>query len=253
VPIPTGSKKRHKARLQERNNQLSPANVLALKFTDKISFTKKQRLLIAIPPFLLATTYITFRLLTDLLGRSNGYLGGFLFYWSIWCGLIPFLIVGSEALKASFNDSENRFGKPKWVGIFFLAGPFLSPFFTIFLPKVVDATWGIVLISAIFAIINGTMEEILWRGAFIKTFPKSWTWSYLYPSIWFGYWHLSPQTVFPSTMPGGAFAFATLSIFMGLTFGWVSKKANSIRYTTIAHILTDFMGLAGLAFMGGGY
>ncbi len=119
MSIPTGSKKRHKARLQERNNQLSPANVLALKFTDKISFTKKQILLIAIPPFLLATTYITFRLLTDLLGRSNGYLGGFLFYWSIWCGLIPFLIVGSEALKASFNDSENRFGKPKCVGIFF--------------------------------------------------------------------------------------------------------------------------------------
>lgn len=253
MPILTGSKKRHKARLPERKYQLSSTNALASKFTDKNSFTKKQRLLIAIPPFLLVTTYVTFRLLADLLGRVNGYLGGFLFYWLIWCGLIPFLIVGSEALGTLFNDPENRFGKPKWVGILFLVGPFASPFFTMFLPRIMNATWGIVLTSALFAIINGMMEEVLWRGAFIKTFPKSWLWSYLYPSIWFGYWHLSPQTVFPSSMPGGTFAFATVSIFMGLTFGWVSKKTNSIRYTAIAHILTDFMGLAGLAFIGGGY
>jgi len=54
-------------------------------------------------------------------------------------------------------------------------------------------------------------------------------------------------------MPGGPAAFATMSIFMGLVFGWVTKKTGSIRWTTAAHILADFMGLAGFAFVGLGY
>ena len=40
---------------------------------------------------------------------------------------------------------------------------------------------------------------------------------------------------------------------MRLSFGWIAKKTKSIRYTTIVYILTDFMGLAGLAFINGGY
>jgi membrane protease YdiL (CAAX protease family) len=111
----------------------------------------------------------------------------------------------------------------------------------------------IVVISAIFAIINVTLEEMFWRGTFVTVFPTSWVWGYLYPSIGFGYWHFAPQVIFPSQMPGGAFTFATMSIGMGLTFGWVAKKTGSIRWTTIAHILTDFMGLAGLVFIGEGY
>jgi membrane protease YdiL (CAAX protease family) len=51
-------------------------------------------------------------------------------------------------------------------------------------------------------------------------------------------------------MPGGAFAFATMAILLGLVYGWVAKKSGSIRWTTIAHILVDFMGLAGLSFLG---
>jgi len=71
--------------------------------------------------------------------------------------------------------------------------------------------------------------------------------------VWFGYWHLSPQVIFPSQMPGGSVAFATMSIFLGLVYGGVAKNTNSIRWTTVSHILTDFMGLAGLAFVGMGY
>ena len=130
---------------------------------------------------------------------------------------------------------------------------FVAPFFSMFLPKIGESSLLIILVSALFAIVNGTMEELLWRGTFVTAFPKSWLWSYLYPSIWFGYWHLSPQVIFSSQMPGGAFGFATMSIFMGLTFGWIAKKTKSIRWTAFAHILTDFMGLAGFAFIRGGY
>ena len=219
----------------------------------RFSFTKIQTGLLITPPVLLATTYIVYGLLAELLGSVNGYLGGFLFYWIIWCSLFPIVLIEPKKITKMFRHANQRFGKPSWVGALFLAGPIVAPLFTMFLPQIGEVSLSIILVSALFAIINGTMEEVLWRGTFITAFPNSWLWSYLYPSIWFGYWHLSPQVIFPSQMPGGAFAFATMSIFMGLTFGWVANKSNSIRWTTLAHILTDFMGLAGFAFITGGY
>lgn len=238
--------------LEKRHHNFSKPN-FASKIATKTQFSSKQSALLLLPLLLLVTTFVAFTWLADLLGAVGGYLAGFLFYWFFWCGLVPLLLIGSKKFSDMFKDNENRFGKPKWAGILFLCGPVISPFLTMFLPRVGEVTWGIILVSALFAITNGTMEEVFWRGSFVKTFPKSWLWSYLYPSVWFGYWHLSPQIIFPSQMPGGPIAFATLSVFMGLTFGWVSKKTGSIRWTTIAHILTDFMGLAGLAFIGDGY
>ncbi|MFQ5593045.1 MAG: CPBP family intramembrane glutamic endopeptidase, partial [Anaerolineae bacterium] len=155
--------------------------------------------------------------------------------------------------REMFKASRPRFGKPAWLGLFFLLGPTVAPFFSMFLPRIGELNLSIILVSVIFAVTNGTLEEVLWRGTYVTVFPENWLWSTWYPSIWFGYWHLSPQVVFPSQMPGGAFAFATMSIFLGLVFGWVAKQTGSIRWTTTAHILTDFMGLAGLAFVGGGY
>ena len=180
----------------------------------KLSLTRTQTILLLSPPVLLITTYITYGLLGELLGSVNGYLGGFLFYWIVWCCILPVLLLGFKQIRNMFNDSEHRFGKPRLIGLAFLAGPFVAPFFSMFLPKIGEASLSIIIVSALFAIVNGTMEELLWRGAF---------------------------------------GFATMSIFMGLTFGWVAKKSNSIRWTTLAHILTDFMGLAGFAFIGGGF
>jgi len=49
-----------------------------------------------------------------------------------------------------------------------------------------------------------------------------------------------------------------LLLLQQLAFSWVwfldgLQKTGSIRYVKIAHIITDLMGLAGLAFVGLGY
>jgi membrane protease YdiL (CAAX protease family) len=217
---------------------------------NKESLSKKQFVLLVAPPILLTTTYAGFYFLGKSVGPVYGYLGGFLFYWIFWCFLFPLWAVGVKGFRAMFKKPHPPFGKPAWLGIVFLIGPVIAPFFTMFLPMVGEVNGPILLVSILFAITNGTMEEVLWRGTYVTVFPKSWLWSYWYPSIWFGYWHLSPQVIFPSQMPGGAFGFATMAIFLGLVFGWIAKKTGSIRWTTLAHILTDFMGLAGLSFLG---
>jgi len=102
--------------------------------------------------------------------------------------------------------------------------------------------------SALFALATGTLEEVLWRGAYITAFPEDWRSAILYPSIWFGVWHLSPQAVYPSEMPGGALAFALMSIPLGLVWGWVAWTTGSIRWTVVAHILLKFAALTGRSF-----
>ncbi len=217
------------------------------------TYTSKQIVMLVSPPVLLATTYAAYTLLARWLGPVGGYLVGFLFYWIVWCTLLPLWIVGPRGLRDMFKDTRPRFGKPAWTGVLLLVGPIVTPFLTMFLPKARELNPLIIIVSLLFAITNGTMEEMLWRGTYIAIFPNSWMWSYWYPSVWFGYWHLSPQVIFPSQMPGGTFAFASMAIFLGLVYGWVVKRTGSIRWVTLSHILTDFMGLAGLVFVAGGY
>jgi len=215
----------------------------------KLSFSTTQTALLLAPPILLATTYFVYKGLAFWLGPRRGYLGGFLFYWIGWCFILPFLTIGLDGIKEMLESPQPLFGKPAWLGLLLLVTPPLIIYLTSFPNKIKTASTAVILNSALFALANGTMEEVLWRGTYITAFPNSWVWAYIYPSIWFGLWHLSPQVVYPSTMPGGALAFAFVSIFLGLTWGWVAKTSGSIQYTVTAHILLNFAGLAGSSFI----
>lgn len=200
-------------------------------------------------PILLGMIYFAYKGLAAWLGPARGYLAGFLFYWICWCFLLSLLAVGPDGLREMFEAPHPTFGKPNWLGLFLLLGPPLVMYVTRFPAEVMMASLKIITYSALFALANGTMEEVLWRGAYVTAFPDSWLWAYLYPSIWFGLWHLSPQVVYPGEMPGGDIAFALMSISLGLVWGWVAKTTGSIRWTVVAHILLNFAVPAGRSFI----
>lgn len=215
---------------------------------ESIVLTRAQVILLVAPPILVITTYFTYKWLAARLGPERGYLGGFLFYWIVWCFLLSLLTVGPEGLREMFKAPNPTLGKPAWLRLILLLVPVVaSVFVTMFPARVKEATSAILVVSALFAIVNGTMEEMLWRGTYVTAFPGNWLWGYLYPSVWFGLWHISPQVVFPSE--GGALPFAIMAIFLGLAFGWVAMKSGSIRWPVVAHILLDFAGLAGFSFL----
>jgi len=215
----------------------------------KLFLISIQTTLLLTPPILLVTTYFVYKGLASRFGPQRGYLGGFLFYWICWCFILPFLTIGPGGLKEMFQPPQPQFGKPAWLGPFLLITPPLVIYLTSFPAEIKKAGMAVILSSALFALANGTMEEVLWRGSYITAFPNSWLWAYIYPSIWFGLWHLAPQVIYPSNVPGGALAFAFMSIFLGLTWGWVAKTSNSIQYTIVAHIFLNFAGLAGKSFI----
>lgn len=201
--------------------------------------------LIAAPPLLLASTHLCFQGFVALWGPRLGYFAGFLFYWLGWCLLFPLWILGRRGLGGLFRRPQPPFGRPAWLGALFLLLPLALGYGYAFPRALPRADWIILLSSAGIALVNGVLEEVLWRGTYVRVFPDSWWWGYAYPALGFGVWHLAPQSVFPNTAPGGNLSLVAVAVVVGLLWGWVVKRSGSIRWATLSHILFDFSGLGG--------
>ncbi|NIM92944.1 MAG: CPBP family intramembrane metalloprotease [Anaerolineales bacterium] len=216
------------------------------------TFNTTQYALILAPAVLLLTTFILFRYLSTTVGKEKAYLFGFLFYWFVWCFLLPLFTVGIEGLKEMLSTPSPLFGQPAWLGIILLIVPPLLLFVTTFPSSIKGATLAFVIYSAMYAAANGAFEEIFWRGTYIVAFDGHLIWGYVYPSIWFGLWHLSPQVVEAGTVTRETFGFAFMSIGLGLTWGWVARTSGSVRFTALAHILLNFASPTGAWFIPNG-
>lgn len=203
----------------------------------------KQIILILTPFALTGTTYFAFQWMAAQFGSKAGYLGGFLFYWIIWCFLLPWWILGTDGLVQIFRDGTNRFGSPAWLGVALLIIPLLLGYGYAFPRAIGGANLTIILLSLLIAITNATLEELLWRGAYLTAFPSHWFLGYLYPAIGFAVWHFAPQSVFPNTAPGGNISLVVVAGLVGLMWGWVARQSGSILWATLSHILFDFSGL----------
>lgn len=203
----------------------------------------KQAILVATPFVLLGSTYFAFQQLVALLGPRLGYLGGFLFYWIVWCLLVPWWLLGTDTLLDLLRPIPLRLGNPAWLGALFLIIPLLLGYAYAFPRAIAQATVSIILLSALIALVNGALEEVLWRGAYVAAFPDNRFLGTLYPALGFGVWHLAPQSIFPNTAPGGNWSLVVVAILVGLMWGWVARQTGSIFWVVISHILFDFSGL----------
>lgn len=210
--------------------------------------TSGQIVLIIVPFAVVGTMVPIYQWFARLFGIRRGYLAGFIFYWVVWCFLLPLMLQGGSGLINLFSAPENPFGQSFILGIIFLALPPVLAATTAF-PKIASkVNLKIILLSAAIALVNGTGEEILWRGSYVANFPGFVILSYFYPAVGFAIWHFAPQTIFPSRYPGGQAAFIFGAFFVGLCWGWVVWQTGSILWTSISHIVFDFLGMGALIY-----
>ena len=198
-----------------------------------------------LPFVLLLTTAATFYFFSEWFGKRPGYFFAFVFYWLVWCLTIPLLMIGPGGVVELYKIRKPALGKKKLRNIAFLVFPLVLVYCYEF-PKVIGNANQIVIVSsAMLAVVNGTLEEILWRGTFLKIIGENSKWYVLFSSLGFAIWHFAPQIVFRNPNPGGAFSFVGVSFALGLLYSMVVKDTRSIFLTTISHILFDFSGLGG--------
>jgi len=210
---------------------------------------KKHLVLIYIPPILCASMLLLMPILTNIFGKTVGYIAGFCFYWFIFC--LPtclYICDGFTELKTIYSQksSVKKVERSIWYIVGFM--PCLATFLFVFKQFALIAGFRVLTIALLYALINGTLEEMFWRGAFNKAFKNKMFLAYIYPTIFFGIWHISLFFAKGIEYQGGFASLVGGSIFMGFLWGWVAFKTKSIKVVTAAHIISNFFAFTGLIY-----
>lgn len=211
---------------------------------------KKETILFLAPILLSVSTLVVFQVFAFVFGQKLGHFLGFVFYWVIWCILFSILIVGVKGIPSLFRGEESPFTKKNIVFLILAYAPAVATLIATFIPKIATTAFPAIISSIGLAAGMGTLEEVLWRGLYIKMFPNSILKGIIYPTIGFTVWHLSPLVVIPTTSPGGNMALLPGIFFIGICFALVTWRTKSITWAVIAHFLLNSfaLGAVGLYF-----
>lgn len=198
-------------------------------------------LLILLPGLLVPSCWAVFHFGARFLGPAAGYLAGFAFYWLIWCLGVPLALLGRRGLIGLFAEERPLFSRANALPAALLVSTSLVTLVLYTLPALGTADWGLFLVHLPLTVLNGVLEEVLWRGLYLRAFPDNCWFGVLYPALGFAAWHLAPQAVHPS--PLGVLVFAALTLPLGLVYGWAAKRSGSIRWPAASHALNGVLVL----------
>jgi membrane protease YdiL (CAAX protease family) len=195
----------------------------------------------ALPLLLLPVMAGIFALSARWLGAEAGYLLGFGFYWLFWCLLAPRWLLGKDEFAAILRDRTPLFGRANWpAALLWLVVTLVSVL--MYAGEFVRAPLTLLLFAAPLATLNGFCEEILWRGLYVRRFPRNPWLAILYPSLGFALWHLAPQVIFPAE---NVISFVISTFFLALPYGYIAYRTGSARWTALSHSLSGILALSG--------
>jgi membrane protease YdiL (CAAX protease family) len=180
-----------------------------------------------------------------VLGRALSSLAAVLslaaLYWT-GCWLLALLGAPRRELATLYRDPLNR--RP-----FELALTWVPPAVTFALVFVaaaprLSARWMVAVVLV--AVVNGATEELLWRGAFVATFPASIRLAYLVPAALFAAWHIALALLPGVRYNGGTAGLLGGAAAAGLVWGLAVLRTREMRSVTIAHVLTNVFAFPGL-------
>jgi len=201
----------------------------------------RKRLLIGLPALLLASTALVFTTLARQLGRDLGYVLGFAFYDLVWCILVPLLLLGRKGFLGLFSERVPLFSKENWLPatLLVITTVVAVVMYRDTIANITSTPLALILVGIPVTTVNSTCEEILWRGVYARVFPNRLFFGFIYPSIGFAAWHISPQLVMPSG--GGMLPFVVSTFFLGLVYGLAAYRTGSVRWTALSHSLNGIL------------
>ncbi len=196
---------------------------------------------LALPLLLLASQTLVFWLSARWLGNEAGYLLGFGFYWLFWCLFIPCLLLGKAEFASILRDRAPLFSRANWLAaLLWLTVTLVAVF--MYVGEFLRAPLMLILLAVPLATLNGFCEEILWRGLYIRLFPRNPWLGILYPALGFALWHFAPQVIFPAE---NVIGFVVSTFFLALPYGFIAWRTGSAKWPAISHSLSGTVALSG--------
>ena len=190
-------------------------------------------------------TLVVFRAATTMLSPRWGFLVGIVFYWAYALSIIWILTTREKGYLRSLFRTKLKI---KYQYLFSATAllPAACVFFISFLPALrhLSLLTGILVLVA--ALINGTIEEIYWRGLYLKEYHNSLGIGLFLSTILFATWHFSLWFAKGIVYKGGLLVLVGSAFLMGLLWSFVSRKLENIKICIIAHILVNIFAFTGL-------
>lgn len=136
-------------------------------------------------------------------------------------------------------------GKKWWGLLAILVGLIPLPIFILHSNTL--SNWIIFLPWIIIALINPWIEEFYWRGLLLD-YTKDWTvWkAVLYSSVLFSINHIAFGI---NSVANNGYDVIIATFIMGMVWGLIYLKTESLRWTILSHFMVDFLNLSAASFM----
>lgn len=186
-------------------------------------------------------TLLIFKFIINQVGLQTGYWISSAVYWAI-ISLFALNYLGFRGIANSY-----RINKPTsqyWALLAFI--PVVATFFISFVPSFQHLKASLIILTISAGIINGTCEELFWRGLTLRTALKNKYIVIFASAIGFGLWHLTLAMINGLKYQGGIVALVGGAFVMGMLWQFVATKTNNILFVTLAHILVNIFAFSTL-------
>lgn len=197
---------------------------------------------LAAPAVVPASMAVLFQGLSRRLSPRAAYNVGFTSYWLVWCMGFPIWILGPRRAARLLIRGQ----RPSASETLLLLLPVAGAVSTELLPNRKKIDMPVALVMAATGVINGTGEELLWRGLFLELFPNDPLRGLLWPLVGFSLWHLAPQMILPSRL--GRWPFLLGAALVGSASAFSAWRSGGLKNCLAPHVATDSCGVTAARF-----
>lgn len=177
--------------------------------------------------------------LTRLLPPLAGYLAGFAVYWlAIGAAVLGTTTAADRRHLTTYRPPGRVLGLMGFVPVVVLAWVAMGSLQTVTLPP-----WLFGLI-ALAALVNGTLEELFWRGAML---PRPDREGLAVSLGLFTLWHLAPLFAAGVILPGGPLALVLGALVLGAIFTALRARTGTLGAAIASHVGVNLFAFTQLA------
>lgn len=206
--------------------------------------TIQQKLLLGFSIFLVPFSLAVFIYANRTYSPAQAYLYGMGVYWLCLFLFSGFLLAWRfRALKDLLVWPTIRKQHLLVLGLGLI--PLVGLFFTEFWPNINALTQHLLLLLAVTALINGFLEEVYWRGLYLKFFGDQRKIRIIIATLFFTLVHIGIYQVQGLDFKGGWLPLIGGAAVLGLLWAWMVDRLKSILPTVLLHIGLNFFAFTG--------